>query len=68
MTHKINTDAVAVDQNYFWQAMSTCPRAVKVQLLNIGGVAIYGTYDGKDPDWQGWAPLPKRPLQLELDL
>jgi len=41
--------------------MHNCPRSVKVQLLGAGGVAIYGTHDGKDPFWQGWAPLPRRP-------
>lgn len=57
---EINIDGVAVDQSYFWQPMATCPRAAKVQLLNVGGVAVYGSYDGKDPDWQGWAALPKK--------
>ena len=60
MTVNISGNKVAVDQNYFWQPMDTCPRAVKVQLLNAGGVAVYGTYDGKDKFWCAWAPLPKR--------
>ena len=57
----LNSDGtVAVDPDYFWRPMHTCLRGVKVQLLGDGGVAIYGTYDGKDLFWQGWAPLPKR--------
>ena len=57
---KIVDNKVAVDANYFWQEMDTCPQGVKVQLLNAGSVAIYGTYDGKYSYWLGWAPLPKR--------
>lgn len=57
---KVNTDKVAVDQDYYWQPMETCPTNAKVQLLNEGGVAVYGTYDGKNKAWQGWAPLPKK--------
>lgn len=61
MSHKLNTEGtVAVDPDYYWQPMATCPRGAKVQLLNLGGVAVYGTYDGKDPSWGGWAPLPRR--------
>jgi hypothetical protein len=57
---QLNADqTVAVDPDYFWRPMRTCPRAVKVQLLNAGGVATYGTHDGKDSFWLGWAPLPK---------
>lgn len=63
-TH-ITTTGVAVDPDYFWRAMSTCPRSAKVQLLNKGSVAIYGmfsgTLDAKDLEWLGWAPLPKKP-------
>lgn len=56
---KITTSKVAVDQTYYWQPMNTCPTNVKVQLLNAGKVAVYGTYDGKSSQWLGWAPLPK---------
>lgn len=60
-TQSLNADqTVAVDPAYFWRDMDTCPRGVKVQLLNAGGVAIYGTYDGRDTFFQAWAPLPKR--------
>lgn len=57
---RIKDNAVAVDYDYFWLPMSSCPRGVKLQLLNAGGVAVYGQYDGKSPFWQGWAPLPKK--------
>ena len=51
---------VAVDPTYYWQPMSTCPLGTKVQLLNIGGVACYGTVSANSIIyWQGWAPLPK---------
>lgn len=51
--------AAAVDPDYYWRDMATCPRGVKVQLLNAGAVAIYAQFDGSDPQWLGWAPLPK---------
>ena len=60
---QISDNVVAVDHGYEWQPMSTSPRSVKVQLLGKGGVAIYGIYDGKDPFWEGWAPLPCRPKE-----
>ena len=60
MTIKINTEGVAVDSAYFWRPMDTCPANTKVQLLNAGGVAVYGKWNGKDTEWQAWAPLPKR--------
>ena len=62
---RISDNTVAVDGAYFWQPMSTCPRGVKVQLLNEGGVAVYATYDGTDTGWQGWAPLPSKRRDLE---
>ena len=56
---ELNSDrTVAVDREYYWQPMSTCPRGVKVQLLGAGGVAVYGTFSGKDTWWTHWAPLP----------
>lgn len=61
-THKLNNDhSVAVSTDVFWnEDMTTCPRGVKVQLLGRGGCAIYGTYDGKDLFYIGWAPVPRR--------
>jgi hypothetical protein len=60
MTHQISSDgAAAVDQNYYWQPIETCPLGVKVQLLGRSGVAIYSTYSRKDKFFTHWAPLPK---------
>lgn len=59
MNIKVNAAKVAVDQNYFWQPIETCPRGVKVQLLGQGGVAMYGTYNGRDTFYTAWAALPK---------
>lgn len=59
---KIN-EGIAVDHDYFWQPMHSCPTGVKVQLLNAGGVAVYGTWDGKSTFWQAWAPLPKKRME-----
>lgn len=59
---KLNADqtvAVATEV-YLNDDMNTCPRGAKVQLLGQGGVLSYGTYDGKDPFWTAWAPVPKR--------
>lgn len=58
---RISDNVVAVDHGYTWQPMTTCPRGVKVQLLNEGGVAIYGNWYGNETFWQGWAPLPSKP-------
>lgn len=56
---RINPEGVAVDPEYFWQPMGSCPLNTKVQLLNPGKVAVYGKWNGKDNFWIGWAPLPK---------
>lgn len=62
----ITSDKVAaVDQEYFWQPMSTCPTGVKVQLLGAHGVAVYGAYNGKEKYWIGWAPLPKMTKEIK---
>lgn len=58
----ISRNAVAIDREYEWQPMDTCPRGVKIQLLGAGGVAVYGTYNGH-PFWLGWAPVPSRPKE-----
>lgn len=66
MTIRETTDKVAVvDTDYFWQPMATCPLSRKVQLLTSGGVAVYGSYDGKNATWQAWAPLPKIPKEMK---
>lgn len=59
MTQIDSTGAAAVDHNYFWQPISTCPLGVKVQLNSKAGVATYGTLTSKDTFWTHWAPLPK---------
>jgi hypothetical protein len=57
---KVNSSNVAVDQDYYWQPMETCPTGVKVQLLGGGGLPLYGIWDGKDKFYTDWAPLPKK--------
>ena len=58
----VKDNIVAVDQEYFWRRIDEdTPRNVKVQLLGIGGVGVYGTYDGKNKFWRGWAPMPSIP-------
>lgn len=59
MTIKLNHNGPAVDTEYFWKEMSSCTPGHKVQLLGPGGVAVYGTWNGRDAWWLGWAPLPK---------
>ncbi len=60
--HRLNGDlTVAVSTEVFWNTdMAACPRGVKVQLDTQGGCALYGIYDGKDPFYVGWAPVPRR--------
>lgn len=53
-----STGTAAVDSNYYWLPIVTCPIGVKVQLLG-DGVAHYGVYSGKDKFWTHWAALPK---------
>ena len=62
MTYTINSNStVAVATDCFWQPIDTnTPRGVKLQLLGKGGVAVYGTWNGKDPFYTHWAPVPKR--------
>ena len=58
---KLNGDrTVAVALDVFWnEDMAACPRGCKVQLLGAGGVAMYGTYNGKDEFFKKWAPVPR---------
>lgn len=50
---------VAVDREYYWRPIATCPHGVKVQLINrMYGVAVYGQYRPKETFWTHWAPLP----------
>lgn len=59
--HRLNTDkTVAVSTTQYWEDIASCPRGAKVQLLGQGGVAVYGLWDGKNPFWTHWAPVPRR--------
>lgn len=62
LAFKLNRDrTVAVATDYEWnEDMSQCPKGVRVQLLGHGGVAAYGTWNGREDFWVAWAPLPKR--------
>ena len=57
--------AAAVDHEYFWRPMATCPRGLKVQLLGKGGVAIYSHWNGRDKFFTHWAPLPTKPPPVD---
>jgi hypothetical protein len=63
MTHTLNSDkSVAVAVDYYWLPIDNdTPHGAKLQLLGKGGVAIYGTYDGKATFFTHWAPLPRKP-------
>ena len=67
MTHKLNTDkTVAVAEGYYWMPMDeNTPRHVKIQMLSMYGVAMYGTWDGRNTFWTHWAPLPRRRTEEE---
>lgn len=61
MTRLDRTKTAIVDDEYHWRPMETCPLGHKVQLLNLGGVAVYGVVTSKTLDhWLNWAPLPTR--------
>lgn len=63
MNHKVNTqEATAVATDYYWLPLDqNTPRGVKLQLLNIGGVAVYGNYNGvTTTGFTHWAPLPRK--------
>lgn len=56
--NKVEDTAVSTD-TYLITDMKSCPTGVKVQLMNPGGVLVYGNYDGKSKEWLAWAPLPR---------
>ena len=60
-----STGTAFVDQTYYWRHMATCPIGLKVQLRNASGVAVHGSYNGRDTQWTGWTPLPKDPEWLK---
>lgn len=62
-THQLNTEkSVAVAEGFYWTPVDDdTPHGVKVQLLTIGGVAIYGQYTELHKGaYTHWAPLPRR--------
>lgn len=64
---RISRHGVAVDQGYFWSRnMTDCPVNSKVQLLSKGGLPGYGEWDGKNPFYVRWAPLPKLPPDEDM--
>lgn len=65
MTRIDSTGAAAVDPGNTWRPMDTCPLGVKVQLLGMGGVASYGSWNGKETFWTGWCPLPAKPKGIK---
>lgn len=64
---RVTPGEAAVDQDYFWRDMQSCPIGCKVQLLNPGNVAVYGNWNGRDTWPKGWAPLPKRRKTTEVN-
>lgn len=60
MNLRVNqTERVAVDPDYYYRPMSTCPRGCKVLLCTLNEVAVIGSWNGRDPQFIGWSPLPK---------
>lgn len=57
--HLNNDKTVAVGGHEFHD-MDTCPRGVKVLLLGPGDVATLASFDGHDPQWRGWFPVPRK--------
>ena len=58
---KLNTDRnVAVSTAHYFEPMSTCPVGVKLILLGPGDVGVIAQWDGRDPQWGGWFPMPKK--------
>ena len=56
-----STHKVAVDQDYFWQPLETCPRGANVWLLTKYGKSIEGMYAPGDKTVVAWCPRPKVP-------
>lgn len=45
------------------------PRGVKVQLLTVGDIAVYGEWKGELGEFfKAWHPVPKRNKKIEADL
>ena len=56
-----STRTAVVDDTHEWRRMSECPPHRKCLLRNAGGMPVIGTWDGRDPQWTGWVPLPVVP-------
>ena len=66
MTHKISGDGTtAVDPDYFWRTLDTCPRGVSVWLLTRWGRAIDGQYNPNSFGIVAWCPKPKIPQHIK---
>jgi hypothetical protein len=65
-THKISGDGTtAVDPDYYWRSLDTCPRGVSVWLLTRWGRAIDGQWGDKTLDIVAWCPKPKIPQHIK---
>ena len=65
MSYKISGDGTtAVDHDYYWRSLDTCPRGVSVWLLTRYGRAIDGQWNGQE-DMVGWCPKPKIPTWMK---
>lgn len=61
MNYKTSRDGTtAVSTKFNFYPMYSCPIGLKVILDGHHGVAVIGTWDGKDEQWKGWSPLPGR--------
>lgn len=60
-----STRTAAVDPAYHWRALDTRPKGVKVQLLTKWGCAVYGSWNGRDPVYTHWAPMPTRTQEVK---
>ena len=64
LTMKSN-DPVVVHEHEEWR-YEEAPRGVKVQLLTIGDIAVYGEWKGKLGEfYKGWHPVPRRNKKKE---
>lgn len=61
--HTLNsTQTVAVATDTYWILIDKdTPRNVKLQLLTIGGVALYGSLGPDTSFYSHWCPVPKKP-------
>jgi len=48
--------------------MAACPTGRKLLLLTVAGVIVIGSWDGHQPGYMAWAPLPDRDKAVEKGL